>query len=57
LYRVYRALSDTIVATLPMPTLKIDNTEGTWAAYYRDMLTFLDVPCGTDERHLQLTLW
>jgi thymidylate kinase len=48
LYRVYRALSDTIVPTLPMPTLKIDNTEGSWAAYYHEMLTFLDVPCGTD---------
>ena len=49
LYRVYRALSDTIVATLPIPTLKIDNTAGTWPEYYRDILTFLDVPCGTGE--------
>lgn len=47
LYRVYRALSDTIVATLPIPTLQIDNTAGTWPAYYHDILTFLDVPCGT----------
>jgi hypothetical protein len=47
LYRDYRAISDTIVATLSIPTLKIDNTDGQWAAYYRDMLTFLELPPGT----------
>ncbi len=46
LYQDYRSMSDTISATLPIPTLKIDNTEGQWTAYYRDMLTFLELPVG-----------
>jgi hypothetical protein len=48
LYRDYRALSDAIVATLPTPTLKIDNTAGQWVGYYRDLLTFLEVPVEID---------
>jgi hypothetical protein len=44
LYRDFRAISDTIVDTLPIPTLKIDNTDGEWDAYYRDLLSFLELP-------------
>jgi hypothetical protein len=47
LYHDYRAISDTIVATLPIPTLTIDTTDGDWEADYRDMLTFLDVLVGS----------
>jgi hypothetical protein len=44
LYRDYRTISDTVVDTLPIPTLKIDNTDGEWDAYYRDILSFLELP-------------
>jgi hypothetical protein len=47
LYRDYRAISDTIVAALPIATMKIDTTDGDWDAYYRDMLTFLELPAGS----------
>jgi deoxyadenosine/deoxycytidine kinase len=47
LYRDYRAISDTIVVRLPIPTLTIDTTDGHWEVYYRDMLTFLDVSVGS----------
>jgi hypothetical protein len=48
LYQDYRGISDTISASLPIPTLKIDNTEGKWTAYYREILTFLELPGGTN---------
>jgi deoxyadenosine/deoxycytidine kinase len=43
-YRDYRAISDAIVVSLPIPTVKIDTADGQWETYYRDILTFLEVP-------------
>ena len=42
LYRDYRAICDDLFARLPLPKLAILN-EGDWAAYYRDILAFLDL--------------
>lgn len=43
LYQDYRTISDEIVAALSIPTLSIDNTAGSWPAYYQDMVVFLDM--------------
>ena len=40
----FRSLSDAIVAELPVPVLRINNTAGAWPEYYRDILNFLDLP-------------
>lgn len=44
LFTEFRSLSDTIVADLPIPVLKIDNTAGAWSEYYRNILNFLELP-------------
>lgn len=43
LYEDYVAVCDDIFARLTLPKLSIRN-EGDWQSYYRDMLTFLDLP-------------
>ncbi len=43
IYRAYCALCDDLFARLALPKLAIRN-EGDWAAYYRDILTFLQLP-------------
>src|SRR5262249_42756595 len=43
LYHVYRALCDDMFARLAMPKLAIPN-DGDWPAYYRAILTFLELP-------------
>lgn len=43
LYRDHRALCDDIFAQLALPKLAILN-EGDWAMYYREILTFLQLP-------------
>jgi hypothetical protein len=43
LYQAYRALCDEMFASLAMPKLAIRN-DGDWPAYYRTILTFLQLP-------------
>lgn len=44
LFTEFRSLSDEIVADLPIPLLRIDNTAGAWPEYYQNILNFLDLP-------------
>jgi thymidylate kinase len=44
LFTAFRSLCDEIVCELPIPTLRMDNTKGAWAEYYREILSFLELP-------------
>jgi len=44
LFTEFRSLSDAIVAELPIPVLRIDNTAGAWSEYYQNILNFLELP-------------
>jgi hypothetical protein len=54
LYRVYRAICDDIFGKLTIPKLAIDTTEGDWPGYYRDILTFLQLPFKITKEDLAL---
>lgn len=44
LFTEFRSLTDAIIAELPLPVLRINNTEGAWPEYYQNILSFLDLP-------------
>ena len=44
LFTAFRSLSEEIVRELPIPVLRIDNTKGAWAEYYREIFSFLELP-------------
>ena len=44
LFTEFRSLSDSILAELPIPVLRIDNSAGAWSEYYQNIRSFLKLP-------------
>lgn len=50
LFREFRSLSDAIIAELPIPVLRIDNSAGAWPEYYQKILNFLELPLNGNDQ-------
>ncbi len=46
-YRTYRGICDDILLQLPVPQLRIDNSETNWQAHYQAIIEFLQLPLET----------